>query len=97
VDGHTIATADLNGDGADEVIAGYRGKGQSVYLYYAQDADGERWSRQTLDDGGMGAAACAVADLNGDGRPDITCIGSATANLKWYENLGPLKPAAPAK
>jgi hypothetical protein len=28
-------------------------------------------------------------DLNGDGRPDIACIGSATANLKWYENLGP--------
>jgi hypothetical protein len=97
VDGHTIAIADLNGDGADEVIAGYRGKGQSVYLYYAQDADGERWSRQTLDNGGMGAAACAVADLNGDGRPDVTCIGSATANLKWYENLGPLKQAAPAK
>jgi hypothetical protein len=97
VDGHTIAAADLNGDSADEVIAGYRGKGLSVYLYYAQDAGGERWSRQTLDDGGMGAASCAVADLNGDGRPDITCIGSATANLKWYENLGPMKSAAPAK
>ena len=33
-------------------------------------------------------AACAIADLNGDGRPDIACIGAATANLKWYENLG---------
>ena len=41
-----------------------------------------------LDEGGMAAAACAIADLNGDGRPDIVCIGSATANLKWYENLG---------
>ena len=37
----------------------------------------------------MAAAACAVADLNGDGRTDIACIGSATANLKWYENLPP--------
>jgi hypothetical protein len=37
----------------------------------------------------MPAAACAIADLNGDGRPDIACIGSSTANLKWYENLGP--------
>jgi hypothetical protein len=36
----------------------------------------------------MGAAACAVADLNADGRPDIVCIGSATTNLKWYENAG---------
>jgi hypothetical protein len=88
VDGHTIQTADLNGDGNDEVIAGYRGQGHSVYIYYAEDAAGSRWSKHVLDQGGMGAAACAVADLNGDGRPDIVCIGTAGANLKWYENLG---------
>src|SRR6185369_14118268 len=35
VEGHTIAAVDLNGDGSDEVIAGYRGKGRSVYVYYA--------------------------------------------------------------
>jgi hypothetical protein len=34
----------------------------------------------------MNPAACAVADLNGDGSPDIACIGATT--LKWYENLG---------
>jgi hypothetical protein len=89
VEGHTIQTADLNGDGSEEVIAGYRGQGGSVYVYYAGDAAGERWNRQVLDSAGMAAAACAVADLNGDGRPDIACIGFATANLKWYENLGP--------
>ncbi len=85
VDGHTIWTADLNGDGEDEIVAGFRGGKRSVFVYYA---DGERWSRQVLDDGGMAAAACAIADLNGDGRKDVACIGSATANLKWYENLG---------
>jgi hypothetical protein len=88
VDGHTIQTADLNADGRDEVIAGYRGQGHSVYVYYAEDAAGTRWSKHILDQGGMGAAACAVADLNADGRPDIACIGTAGANLKWYENLG---------
>jgi hypothetical protein len=86
VDGHTIQTADLDGDGNDEVIAGFRGKGTSVYLYRAVEG-GARWERETLDNGGMAAAACAVADLNGDGRPDVACIGSSTANLKWYENL----------
>ena len=84
VDGHTILIADLNGDGSDEVIAGYRGKG--VNIYCAQDANGAKWTKIPLDDS-IAAAACAIADLNGDGRPDIACIGAATANLKWYENL----------
>lgn len=90
-DGHVLLTADLNHDGIDEIIAGYRGPGRSVYIYSAEDAKGTRWSRQVLDDGGIGAAGCAVADLNGDGKLDIVCIGTATANLKWYENLGPAK------
>ena len=85
VDGHTIVTADLNGDKRDEVIAGYRGQGRSVYAYYANETG---WKRTTVDDGGMAAAACAVVDLNGDKRIDVVCIGSASANLKWYENLG---------
>jgi len=88
VSGHTIWTADLTGDGRDEVVAGFRGKGQSVVIYYPQDLTGTRWSKHVLDSGGMAASACAIADLNGDGRPDIACIGSATANLKWYENTG---------
>ncbi len=85
-DGHTIMAADLNGDGRDEVVAGYRARG--VNVYYAADAAGKQWSKTVLD-AAMPAAACATADLNGDGRPDIACIGSASANLKWYENLGP--------
>jgi len=36
----------------------------------------------------MAGARCAVADFNADRRPDVVCIGSATANLKWSENLG---------
>ena len=46
-----------------------------------------RWTRSDLDKGAMGAAACAVVDLNKDGRPDIACIDST--RLKWYENTAP--------
>jgi len=88
-DGHTIAAADFNGDGRDEIVAGFRGAGGGVFIYSADDARGAHWSKQVLDSGGMAAAACTVADLNGDGRPDIACIGQGTANLKWYENRGP--------
>lgn len=84
-DGHTIQTIDVDGSGSDQIVAGYRGGAHNLYLY---KVDG---TRQTLDEGGMGAAACAVADLNADGRPDIACIGTATANLKWYENLTPTR------
>lgn len=90
VDGHTLQTADLNSDGRDEIIAGYRGQGRSVHLY-SFDPKRKKWGRQTLDEGGIAAASCAVADLNGDRKPDIACIGSATTNLKWYENLGTQK------
>lgn len=86
VDGHTILTADLTGAGTDQIVAGFRGGSHSVFIYSADDARGERWSKQVLDDGGMAAAACEAADLNGDGRVDVACIGASTANLKWYEN-----------
>ena len=46
----------------------------------------DTWSRQVLDDGGMAAAGCAIADLNADKHADVVCIGAATANLRWYEN-----------
>ena len=37
---------------------------------------------------GMSASGCSVVDINRDGRLDIVQIGGATANIKWYENLG---------
>ena len=82
-----MLTADFNGDGRDEIIAGYRGEGRSVNIY-SFDKSSKKWVKQILDNGGIAAAACAVADLNGDGKIDVACIGSATMNLKWYENLG---------
>ena len=91
VQGHTILTADLNGDGIDEIVAGYRGKGSSVNVYYANGSKGERWTNHPVDSGGMAASSCAAADLNADGKIDLVCIGSATTNLKWYENKGPRK------
>jgi hypothetical protein len=85
-DGHTLHAADLTGDGRDEVIAGFRGPGRTVYYYEAQK-DGT-WRRWAIDRGGIAAAGCAVADFDGDKRMDVACIGSATANLKLYRNLG---------
>jgi hypothetical protein len=85
LDGHTVVTGDFDKDGSDEVVAGFRGKPYGVYVY---KFDGRHWNRRILDTGDMAAAACTITDLDGDGRPDIACIGSATHNLKWYRNIG---------
>lgn len=86
-DGHALVCADLNGDGNDEIVAGFRGPGTSLYVYYASDSSGLKWERQTLDTQ-MAASGVVVADVNGDGRPDVVAIGASTSNVKWYQNQG---------
>jgi hypothetical protein len=85
-DGHALAVADLDGDGNDEIVAGYRGQGTSVDVYYVADSAGTKWERQTLDTN-MAAACVVIEDLNGDGRSDIVAIGASTGNIVWYQNL----------
>jgi len=87
-EGHALICADLDGDREDEIIAGYRGKGASLHLYDCRDSLGRKWERIALDEGDMAASGLEVADLNGDGRLDIIAVGTATLNIKWYENLG---------
>ena len=89
-EGHEVCVADFNADGRDDIVAGDRGRGEvrSSHVFYSLDDAGERWHHQVLDHLGMSASGCAAVDMNGDRRPDIVLIGSATANIKWYENLG---------
>jgi len=85
--GHALVCADLDGDGNDEIVAGYRGPGTSLFIYHAPDQLGTAWERETLDTN-MAASGVVIRDINGDGRQDIVAVGSTTANVKWYENLG---------
>jgi hypothetical protein len=79
-DTHTIEIIDLDGDGRDEIIAGFRGKPFGGYIYRFR---GAKWNREILDEGS--AASCAAADLDEDGKPEIACIGQATDNLVlWH-------------
>lgn len=89
-EGHEVCVGDFNRDGRDDIVAGDRAKGEvsSSHIFYAQDDGGSQWRHEILDPLGMSASGCAVTDVNGDGRLDIVQIGGATANIKWYENLG---------
>jgi hypothetical protein len=92
--GHAVWTADLDGDGSDEVIIGVRddldkkNQRRGVRLYKAIDTDGSRWTRQILDNGGIAVEDLTVGDLNGDGRPDIIAVGRQTHNIRIYWNEG---------
>ncbi|MCC6262199.1 MAG: VCBS repeat-containing protein [Bryobacterales bacterium] len=88
LNGHALAVADLDGDGRDEIVSGFRGKGFRVSVYQASDREGRQWARTVLDEGGVAAADCKIGDINGDGRPDIVCSGASTGNVMLFENLG---------
>jgi hypothetical protein len=93
--GHAIECADLAGDKNDEIVAGIRdnlsdkpGERRGVRIYKALDDKGTKWARHIVEDGGVAVESLAVADLNGDGRPDIVAAGRQTGNVRIYWNEG---------
>lgn len=90
-EGHALATADFLGLGYDQVIAGWRkadkGGKVGIRLYIPTEEDGSAWKlHATVDDNTMACEDFKVADLNGDGKPDIIAAGRATKNLVVYWN-----------
>jgi hypothetical protein len=95
--GHAVWCADLDGSGFDDLIVGVRdnpAKGDTftekcgVRLYKCTDGVGKKWARFLLDDGGIAVEDLTVADLNGDGKPDIIAVGRGTHNARIYWNQG---------
>ena len=94
IQGHGLATGDLLGIGSDQIVVGWRGAkaGDKVglKLYAATDAGGETWKLHALiDDNQMACEDLRIADLDGDGRPDIIAAGRATKNVIIYWNETP--------
>ena len=99
---HCIVWADLDGDGRSELITGKRMRGHGdgdpgsfgpeVLYYYKWDAAAGAFQRYTISPPGGGAGTgmqINVADMNGDGRPDIVVSGKTGTWL--LVNEGPEK------
>jgi len=99
---HSLAWADLDGDGKGELIAGKRVRGHGdrdpgalepeCLYYYKWQSAARKFSRYTISPpgGGVGTGMqICVADLNGDGRPDIAVSGKTGTWLLIHE--GPKK------
>jgi hypothetical protein len=93
VEGHALQCADFLGRGSDQFVVGWRGKlgapagsSSTGVKLFIPDKDGKNWTQQIIDDKGMACEDLAVADLNGDGKPDIIAAGRATKNVKIYWN-----------
>ena len=79
---HALVAVDLDGDGVDELVAGYRGKPNGVNVY-RRGADNQ-WTKFVLESNAMPGSGCVSADFNNDKRMDLACTGGTS--LKWYEN-----------
>jgi hypothetical protein len=92
--GHALCCADFNGDGSDEIIAGFRGKGGGIFIYCAVDEAGTRWEKSVLNEREIAAQGFSVFDFattdfsaKGDRYPDFVATGGSSRNVHLYLNV----------
>ena len=82
VDGHALWCADFNGDGKDEILAGYRGNGGGLNLYEREDREGRRWKKTVVDSQIDCQGLTGAGGVNG--RPSVAATGGAANTVKLY-------------
>jgi hypothetical protein len=86
---------DVNGDGRMDIVGVSNSHG-AVVAYLNPGVHGQPWTRRVLSSITPGAVNLTVADVNGDGRPDVIVAmrgnsgasSTQTVGIAWLENTG---------
>jgi hypothetical protein len=86
---------DVNGDGRMDIVGVSNSHG-AVVAYLNPGVHGQPWTRRVLSSVTPGAVNLTVADVNGDGKPDVIVAmrsnsgagGAQTVGIAWLENTG---------
>lgn len=85
--GHAVGCADLDRDGSDEIVVGWREANPGVgIVMFDRQPDGT-W-QETRIGSQVACEDLIVADVTGDDWPDIIAGGRATRNVVLYVNQG---------
>ncbi|MBP9224376.1 MAG: VCBS repeat-containing protein [Verrucomicrobiales bacterium] len=85
--GHALAVGDIDGDGNEDIIAGWRNPDTEGHVgIKAFLQQGERWEPLWVTNDLVATEDLKVVDLNGDGRLDIVAAGRSTGNLVIFWN-----------
>jgi hypothetical protein len=88
-DAFEAVAGDLDGDGDIDVAAtSWRNPGRVAWFENGGDPKAS-WTRHMLKENWRSANQVIIADLNGDGRPDIAaCAEHGSYEFRWWRNEG---------
>ncbi|MCH6234382.1 FG-GAP-like repeat-containing protein [Cognataquiflexum rubidum] len=89
-EGHALGWGDFLGNGSHQIVGGWRIPNKEgdfgIRIYIPQSGSFEKFAVHWIDKNGMATEDLQVADLDGDGKPEIIASGRSTNNLKIYWN-----------
>jgi hypothetical protein len=81
--------ADLNHDGTLEVVTTTWGDNGGVFIFRSDGGPHGPWRQQVLKSPWIRANQVLIADMDGDGHPDIVAQAERGSNeLRWWRNEG---------